>query len=119
MGCKVTLCPYTNMNVWLQVKNNLGDDCDRVYLQCYEGGTWNRNSIKTWYDAFGMDIIPGYWCLHSGSGDTPDAVKTELTNNSKYVRGAFMWLYDDMQKLTGKNATAYYGKAINDANPES
>lgn len=117
MGAKVTLCPYTNMSFWKQLKDNLGDNCDRIYLQCYDGGAWNNPA--DWTKGMGMEVIPGYWCIHNGTaGDSAAKVKEKLKNAGKAATGAFMWLYDDMKQLTGANATEKYAEAINSCNPE-
>ena len=66
----------------------------------------------------GMDIIPGYWCIHGGAGDSASSVKSRLQNNKSYITGGFMWLYDDMRNLSGSNDTASYAEAINSVNPD-
>lgn len=113
MGAKITLCPYTNTSYWQSVKNQLGNDCDRVYLQCYAGGSGNNPG--TWQNNLGMKVIPGLWCLHSGSGMTASAVQSQMTSwkDAHDIAGGFMWLYDDMQKLSSPNQTADYAAAIN------
>lgn len=113
MGAKVTLCPYTNTSYWQSVKNQLGSDVDRVYLQCYAGGAGNNPG--TWQNILGMKVIPGLWCLHSGGGLTASAVQSQMTTwkNDYDIAGGFMWLYDDIQKLSSPNLTADYASAIN------
>jgi len=60
VGLKFTLCPYTNSGYWQAVKAGLGEICDAVYLQCYDGGA--NNNPATWNNYFGgMKVIPGYW----------------------------------------------------------
>lgn len=112
MGVKITLCPYTNMDFWVKLKNKFGEElCDRIYLQCYDGGTYNV--VKDWQKAMGMDIIPGYWDMHnSWEGKTAAQVKTALKSNKKYITGGFMWLYDDIKKLKSPNTTKDYAEAI-------
>ena len=115
MGMKVTLCPFNEMNYWKAVYNGLGSELvDRIYLQCYDGGSFNN--VADWYRAFGnTKIIPGYWCLHFGgsAGDTAAQVTTKLKNVKQYCRGGFMWLYDDMAGLSSPNSVADYAEAIN------
>ncbi|WMJ22789.1 discoidin domain-containing protein [Paludicola sp. MB14-C6] len=115
LGYKVALCPYTNDYYWSSVKNQLGTSIvDRVYLQCYAGGS--SNSPSAWKGYMGMDVIPGLWCLNSSSGgDTASSVQSQLTNWSSSSVGGFMWLYDDMMQLSSPNATADYAAAINNA----
>ena len=118
MGVKVSLCPYTNINYWKSLKNNLGDIVDRIYLQCYSGGSGNTpNTWANWAKEFDMDIIPGFWC---GTGDGRDAalsVSTKLKSNRTHITGGFMWLYDELQGLSSPNSTKDYAKAINNAKP--
>lgn len=40
-GFKVSLCPYEQSGYWQALKNNIGTNCDQVYLQCYDGGKFN------------------------------------------------------------------------------
>jgi len=61
MGFKVTLCPYTNPGYWQAVKSGLGSYCDRVYLQCYDGGAGNSPSTWDGYFGGGFHVTPGYW----------------------------------------------------------
>ena len=116
LGVKVTLCPYTNQNYWVNLYKALGPElCDRIYLQCYAGGAGNKNNIKQWAEAFGTDIIPGYWCNNTESpADSMSAEKVafNLSRNVNYVRGGFMWLFDHMESLQSPNSVKDYGSAI-------
>ncbi len=117
MGYKVSLCPYTNMNFWVDLRNKIGkNDVDRIYVQCYDGGAGNGNSLAIWKKAFGMDVIAGYWCKHNGNqGGTYEAkaVTLQLRQNINSITGCFYWLYDDMLSLTSPNTPADYVAAIN------
>lgn len=112
MGMKITLCPYTAMSYWKGVYDELGSELvDRIYLQCYDGGS--GNNVEDWYRAFGnVKIIPGYWCIHGGSGDSAAQVKNKLNKVKKFSTGGFMWLYDDMANLPSPNTTQDYAEAI-------
>ncbi len=114
MGMKVTLCPFNAQQYWVNVYKGLGADlCDRIYLQCYDGGAFNN--VADWYRAFGdVKIIPGYWCLHYGgsAGDTAAQVQDKLEACKRYATGGFMWLYDDMMNLGSPNSTKNYAHAI-------
>lgn len=114
MGLKVTLCPFNQMTYWVNVYKGLGSElCDRIYLQCYDGGA--GNNVRDWYNAFGgVKIIPGYWCLHynNSAGDTAAQVQQKLEDVKRYSTGGFMWLYDDMKGLSSPNTTADYVEAI-------
>ena len=116
LGVKVTLCPYTNQNYWVQLYKALGPElCDRVYLQCYAGGAGNKNAIQQWSEALGCDVIPGYWCNNTESpSDSMSAsvVQFNLERNIEHVNGGFMWLFDHMQNLPSPNSVKDYGTAI-------
>ncbi len=59
LGKKISLCPYNNAGYWSGVKSDLGTNCDRVYLQCYDGGS--GNSASDWSNQLGgCKIIPGF-----------------------------------------------------------
>lgn len=116
MGVKVALCPYTRMDFWKALYKNLGSElCDRIYVQCYAGGAYNKPA--DWARELGTEVIPGYWCLHGSEGDTAAAVNRKLKNDKNSITGGFMWLYDDMQSLKAPNATVDYAEAINSLNP--
>lgn len=115
MGVKVTLCPYTMQDVWVQVKKNLGDAVDRIYLQCYAGGSGNYGQIQSWKRAFGMDVIPGLFNTES-TGNTAQKVGDYIAENSRNVTGGFMWLWDDMENTGSPNSVADYGGAISAQN---
>ena len=115
MGVKVTLCPYTMMNVWKQVKENLGDAVDRIYVQCYAGGAGNYGALESWKNAFGMDVIPGLYNTEA-TGNRASSMGDYLKSNSRYVTGGFMWLWDEMEGTASPNSVADYGEAINSQN---
>ncbi|MBN2161836.1 MAG: hypothetical protein JXR25_06445 [Pontiellaceae bacterium] len=86
VGMKSSLCPYTNPNYWVAVKNGLGDDCDRVYLQCYDGGAYNNPA--TWNSYFGgFKVIPGNW---DWERDTT-FLDTMNQGRSAGCPGGFLW----------------------------
>ncbi len=121
MGVKITLCPYVNSDFWGKLAKELGEDVDRVYLQCYSGGQLNDNQYTIWWKIWalstGLRIIPGYWC-GSGIGKCSAAtVKSKLSRETDYTTGGFIWYYDDLMKLKSPNSTKDYAAAINDANP--
>ena len=114
MGVKVTLCPYTYMDMWVQVKNNLGDAVDRIYVQCYDGGAGNRDQLAAWKKAFGMDVIPGLWAGKYNS--FPSDLSSYLKQNSRSVTGGFLWLWDEMENVGSPNSVSDYADAINGQN---
>ena len=114
MGVKVTLCPYNNMNFWVSLNNSVGEYIDRIYLQCYAGGA--GNDPEQWSLAFGEKVIPGYWCLHNnGEGTSVPMLKRTLRLSGDEITGAFIWFYDDLQKLSSPNSAKDYAAAINEA----
>lgn len=113
MGVKITLCPYTNTAFWSSLLDELGSDVDRVYLQCYSGGSGNNPA--QWSNVLGTKVIPGYWCLNdeNSEGSTAEEVNRYLTRYKVVSEGGFMWYYDDMRGLSSPNSTADYAEAIN------
>ena len=59
LGMKLSLVPYMNQSVWVQLKSDLGAEVDVVYLQCYQGGAGNDPGL--WDSAFGggFHVVPG------------------------------------------------------------
>ncbi|HEY9509087.1 MAG TPA: hypothetical protein VIV82_04430, partial [Verrucomicrobiae bacterium] len=85
-GLKLTLCPYTNPTYWSAVKAGLGDICDQVYLQCYDGGAGNNPATwNTYFD--GLKVIPGYW---DWERDTTFLTKMQAGKNAGCT-GGFYW----------------------------
>ncbi len=116
----ITLCPYTNTAYWKAVKDGLEawspGVVDRIYLQCYDGGSGNNPG--TWKTNLGMPVIPGLWCTNTGKpyyGKTPAQVQSQLTSwNASYgIAGGFIWLYDDIRN--NNLSTAAYASAINNS----
>ncbi|MBC8096971.1 MAG: hypothetical protein H7Y43_14285 [Akkermansiaceae bacterium] len=86
VGLKLTLCPYTNPGYWQAVKAGLGNICDQVYLQCYDGGAGNNPA--TWNTYFGgLKVIPGYW---DWERDTTFLTKMQAGKNAGCT-GGFYW----------------------------
>lgn len=116
-----TLAPWTNEDYWKAVKDGCKGhiDVDRVYLQCYDGGS--GNTPADWADALGTAIDPGLWCRHGdgcGYGDSPQEMNDQLTawNSPKgTIPGGFVWLYDDIVncEATTRYHLADYAQAIN------
>jgi hypothetical protein len=89
VGLHLTLCPYQNSGYWHAVQSALGSSiCDRVYLQCYEGGA--GNDPANWASSLGVpvsQILPGYWDNERNT--------TFLTNmlawNKEGCTGGWLW----------------------------
>ena len=102
------------MNFWVSLNNSVGEYIDRIYLQCYAGGA--GNDPEQWSLAFGEKVIPGYWCLHNnGEGTSVPMLKRTLRLSGDEITGAFIWFYDDLQKLSSPNSAKDYAAAINEA----
>jgi hypothetical protein len=142
LGFKVTFCPYDNMTWWqdcMKALWNGRDGCDRDKLswwnlQCYSGGSTNRNNLQPWIDALsevvGPDggaayLVPGL--APAGEDDVggdvhcPSGFKTIAAGwNNPKLGGMFLWRYDPLalaknQGLCdGQNNLKNYVKAINE-----
>ncbi len=85
VGLKLTLCPYTNPSYWQAVKSGLGGICDKIYLQCYDGGQFDDPA--TWNTYFGgMKVIPGYW-----DSERDTTFLTKMQSWSSAGAGGFLW----------------------------
>jgi len=85
-GFKVTLCPYTASSYWQALKNNIGTNCDQVYLQCYDGGAGNNPA--TWNTYFGgLKVVAGYW---DNERDTTFVNNMSVWKNADAI-GGFYW----------------------------
>lgn len=85
VGLKSTLCPYTNPSYWQAVKTGLGANCDRIYLQCYDGGKYNDPG--QWNGYFGgTKVVPGYW-----DWERDTTFLTKMQSWSSVGAGGFLW----------------------------
>lgn len=120
MGLKVGLCPYNETDYWKsvydQVEAKSPGTIDRVYLQCYAGGS--RNKPSNWNQLFGdLKVSYGLWCKNGDNcenGDNPSAIKEKISIEKGNIDGGFIWLYDDIQKCAAFGKTSSYAKAINE-----
>ncbi|WP_367128062.1 lysyl endopeptidase [Saccharothrix sp. HUAS TT1] len=113
-----TLTPFTEVEYWKDVKGQLGPLVDRVYLQCYSGGS--GNDPRTWQDALGMPVDPGLWCKHGPDcdwDDSPAEVEDRMRQwqESAGIVGGFLWSYPDVLACAKPGRkTADYAAAIKD-----
>ncbi|WP_051898799.1 hypothetical protein [Sciscionella sediminilitoris] len=113
-----TIAPYTNTGHWKKVKDGLGSQLDRVYLQDYAGGA--GNDPGQWGRDLGMPVDPGLWSKHGegcAEGDSPDQVRDTMRgwHSSAGIPGGFLWLYDDIAKCAQQGRTAKdYARAVNE-----
>ncbi|WP_158842334.1 lysyl endopeptidase [Saccharothrix deserti] len=122
-----TFAPFNRKDYWRAVKDKLGSRVDRVYLQCYNGGSDNctKACLDEWSEAMkGMSLEPGLPSLHGNNcnkGCTPTQVQDNLSTLRKAgakISGGFIWNYDEIQKCQPKkeDCTAQkYAEAINKA----
>ncbi len=120
LGYKIGLCPFNEITYWKsvyeQVETKKPGAIDRVYLQCYAGGSQNRPS--QWNQYFGdIKVSYGLWCKNGANckqGDNPDEILKKISSQKENISGGFMWLYDDIQKCQAYGSTSSYAKAINE-----
>jgi hypothetical protein len=114
---KFTLAPYTAVDHWRAVTDDLGALVDRVYLQGYAGGA--GNDPASWTQSLGRPVDPGLWSRHGGGcaeGDDPGQVASTMRSwhDSAGIPGGFMWLYD-IKQCSASGTAADYAPAINNA----
>ncbi|MBQ3630589.1 MAG: hypothetical protein II949_05070 [Prevotella sp.] len=94
LGYKTTVAPYTNKAFWERLVTQLNQSrpgaCDRVLIQCYDGGAYNNPS--DWH--FGD--IP----LHAGRTNYQSDMQASINQMQTWrdqngVTGAFVWVYND------------------------
>lgn len=84
MGMKFTLAPYQNQSFWVSLKNSLGNICDMVYLQCYQGG--DGNDPGNWDSAFGgFHVFPGL------ESNYPSESQFSTWQHDDVIVGGFYW----------------------------
>jgi hypothetical protein len=109
IGYKYTIAPYTNLNFWNTVKNQINSGLkepdlilDRVYLQCYDGGA--RNDPSSWQKSLGMKVVPLLWVTNDSKpsyGTSAAQARTKFTNWNKQsaLGGAGYWNDYDIEKM--------------------
>ena len=120
LGYKIGLCPYNEIDYWKSVYEQVEaikpGAIDRVYLQCYAGGS--QNQPYQWNQHFGdIKVSYGLWCKNGNNcsqGDNPDVIKEKITAQKENISGGFIWLYDDIVKCKAYGSTSSYAKAINE-----
>ena len=94
LGYKTTVAPYTNKTFWnnlvRQLNAQAANACDRILIQCYDGGAWNNPS----------DWKLGNLPVHAGRTNYQTDMETSLSQmqawkNSNGVEGGFVWVYND------------------------
>jgi hypothetical protein len=141
LGFKVTFCPYQtgNESWWQNCMQTLWDQGMKVSwwnLQCYSGGSSNRDNLQPWIDALGKVVggdgaaylVPGLapageddvgGDVHCPSGPSSFESIAAGWKNPK-LAGMFLWRYDPLglaknhALCDGQNYLKNYVKAIND-----
>ena len=90
LGYRTTVCPYTNWNFWNSLVSQLGGRCDRVLIQCYDGGA--NNNPSDWH----LNNVT----LHAGRTNYQSDMNTSINQmqawkNNNGVTGGFVWVYND------------------------
>lgn len=114
-----TIAPYDGqkMTEWKKIAQGLGSMVDRVYLQCYSGGSSNKPS--DWITGLGMNVDPGQSCVpeeQCTDGCTPEQMHDQILEwrKSADIPGAFVWLYDGIPQNPG-STTKDYAAALSKA----
>ena len=91
LGYKTTIAPYTNRSFWENLVSQLGDRCDRVLIQCYDGGAGNNPS--DWH--FGNRAVHAGRMNYQEGGVDACVAQMESWKKNNGVSGGFIWLYND------------------------
>lgn len=105
LGYKTTVAPYMNKTFWQNLVEQLNQSrpgaCDRVLIQCYDGGAYNNPS----------DWALGNLPVHAGrtnyqSSMEESIAQMETWRNDNNVVGGFVWVYNDETWNLNKWASA-------------
>jgi hypothetical protein len=108
-GYKYTIAPYTKSAFWATVKSQLNQGLkapdlllDRVYLQCYDGGS--RNDPGSWQQTLGMKVVPLVWVTNDSKpaqGTTVAQARTKFANwnRNNALGGGGFWNDFDIEKM--------------------
>ncbi len=123
IGFDVTFCPYHRLGFWegaLRKLYAINPAIVTAYnLQCYAGGARNASyaAIDQWIlsvqRATGLNraraaafVRPGFFCKHRHQHETPGLLPVEIMSTllewrSLNLKGAWLWIYDDVLKNKG------------------
>ena len=94
LGYKTTVAPYTNKTFWESLVNGLNSNrsgaCDRVLIQCYDGGA--GNNPRDW-KLGGLPVHAGRTNYQTNMETSIAQMDTWRKNNG--VVGGFVWVYND------------------------
>ncbi len=91
LGYKTTIAPYMNRSFWENLVSQLGDRCDRVLIQCYEGGAGNNPS--DWH--LGNRAVHAGRMNYQEGGVDACVAQMESWKKNNGVSGGFIWVYND------------------------
>ena len=91
LGYKTTVAPYTNRSFWENLVSQLGDRCDRVLIQCYDGGAGNNPS--DWH--LGNRAVHAGRMNYQEGGVDACVAQMESWKKNNGVSGGFIWVYND------------------------
>ena len=93
LGLKTTIAPYMNKSYWQSFVSRLNaarpGACDRVLIQCYEGGAGNNPSD---WKLGGLEVHAGRTDYQSAEDVSIAQMQTWHDNNG--VTGGFVWIYN-------------------------
>lgn len=94
LGYKTTVAPYTNKSFWQSLVNGLirnrSGACDRVLIQCYDGGA--NNNPSDWHLG-NLPVHAGRTNYQTDMATSVSQMQTWRDNNG--VVGGFVWVYND------------------------
>ena len=94
LGYKTTVAPYTNKTFWQSLVSGLNSNrsgaCDRVLIQCYDGGAGNNPSN---WKLGGLPVHAGRTNYQSSMEESVAQMDSWRKNNG--VVGGFVWVYND------------------------
>lgn len=94
LGYKTTVAPYTNKSFWQSLVSGLNSNrsgaCDRVLIQCYDGGAGNNPSN---WKLGGLPVHAGRTNYQTSMEESVAQMESWRQNNG--VVGGFVWVYND------------------------
>jgi len=94
LGYKTTIAPYTNKSFWKSLVEQLNNECpgacDRILVQCYDGGA-NNDPIN--WKMGSLDVHAGRTNYQTDMQISINQM--QIWHDSKEVVGGFVWVYND------------------------
>ncbi len=94
LGFRTSIAPYTNKTFWTQLVSQLNSQkpgaCDRVLIQCYDGGA--GNDPANWH--FGdLPLLAGRTNYQTDMATS--VAQMQAWHDQANVVGGFVWVYND------------------------